>query len=91
MKHTPCTARTRRATPAGTTLTLSLVASLFLVACASSPPAPTTQIAVSTAALATAVSAGAPEPRDLRPCRHAPSTSTLTSWPRCRSSAAPAR
>ncbi len=71
MKHTPCTARTRRATPAGTTLTLSLVASLFLVACASSPPAPTTQIAVSTAALATAVSAGAPElaPVEMRSAR----------------------
>lgn len=46
-------------------------ASIFLTGCASSPPAPTEQMAVSTAAVAQAVSAGAPElaPTEMRTAR----------------------
>lgn len=44
---------------------------LFLAGCASSPPAPTEQLAVSTAAVEQAVSAGAPElaPAEFRAAR----------------------
>jgi len=44
---------------------------LFLAGCASGPPAPTEQLAVSTAAVEQAVSAGAPElaPAELRAAR----------------------
>lgn len=46
-------------------------ASIFLAGCASNPPAPTAQMAVSNAALAQAVSAGAPElaPAEMRTAR----------------------